>query len=80
MSEMSAEQAAFRAKGELQLTAKAFDELRKRLLMEIMDAKSADAAWQGVLAMRALNSVTTSLQSLVDTGTLADHYKENPNG
>jgi hypothetical protein len=80
MSEMSTEQAAFRATAELQLTAKAFNELRARYLTEIMQAPSADEAWRAVLALRALNSVTTSLQSLVDTGTLEKHYEENPNG
>jgi hypothetical protein len=44
MSEMSTEQAAFRATAELQLTAKAFNELRARYLTEIMQAPSATAA------------------------------------
>lgn len=80
MSEMSPEQAAFRAKAELQLTATAFNELRARYLTEIMQAQSAEDAWRAVLAMRALNSVTQSLQSLIDTGELEKHYKENPDG
>lgn len=80
MSEMSNEQAAFRAKAELELTSKAFDELRKRYLDEIMNAQTAEDGWRAILALRALNSVATSLHQFVVTGEIDKHVEENPNG
>lgn len=80
MTDLSPERAAFLAKTELQMTAKAFDELRRRYLDEIMSAQTPEAAWQAVLALRAANSVAASLNQFVTTGELETHFEENPNG
>ena len=77
---MSPEQAAFRARSELQLTSAAFDELRRRYLAEIMDAQTPEDGWRAILAMRSLNSVAQSLHSLIVTDDVNKHYEENPNG
>ena len=74
---MNPQQEALRAGAELELTKAAFNEIRTRLLAEIMDAKSAEEAWQAVLSMRACNSVTSSLQSYLDTEKLDAHHEEN---
>lgn len=73
---MNPQQEALRAGAELELTKAAFNEIRARLLSEIMEATSPEEAWQAILMMRATNSVTTSLQAYLDTGKLADHYEE----
>lgn len=81
MSEgMSVEQAAFRAKTELQLTARAFDALRARYLDEMLTAQTPEDGWRAILALRALNSVATSLHQYVVTADTDKHFEENPNG
>lgn len=73
---MNPQQEALKATAELELTAKAFNELRMRYLDEIMGAKNAEEAWVAVLALRSLNSVTKSLQSILDTQKLEEHYED----
>ena len=80
MSELSPAQAALRARGELEMTSKAFDALRKRYLDEMLAAKSPEEGWTAILAMRALNSVAMSLHQYVVTVDTDKHYEENPNG
>lgn len=80
MSELSNAQAAMKAKAEMELTAKAFDALRKRYLDEIMNAQTPEDGWRAILALRALNSVATSLHQFVVTGETDKHFEENPNG
>jgi hypothetical protein len=77
---MSPEQSALRAKGELELTAKAFDALRKRYIDEMLEAQTPEDGWRAILALRACNSVATSLHQYVVTAETDKHFEENPNG
>ena len=70
---------ARKAKQELEMTAEAFTALRVRHIKEILEAASPDEAYDGVLAVRALDSVAASLQSLSDTALIeeeAEQYAE----
>lgn len=77
---LTIEQAAFRGKAELQLTSAAFSALRQRYLDEILGAQSPEEAWGAVLAMRAVNSVATSLHHFVETGEIEKHYEDEIDG
>jgi hypothetical protein len=63
---------ARKAKQELELTAEAFTALRVRYIKEILAATSPEEAYDGVLAVRALESVAASLQSLSDTALIEE--------
>ena len=63
---------ARKAKHELELTAEAFTALRIRHIKEILGATSPEEAYDGVLAVRALDSVAASLQSLSDTALIEE--------
>ena len=70
---------ARKAKQELEMTAEAFTALRVRHIKEILEATSPGEAYDGVLAVRALDSVAASLQSLSDTALIeeeAEQYAE----
>lgn len=68
---------AAQARTELQLTGAAFDVLRARLVDEALAATQPDAAYDAVLAVRALDSVRVSLQSVVDTHEIEAKMEEN---
>lgn len=57
---------------ELEMTAEAFTALRIRHIKEILAATSPEQAYDGVLAVRALDSVAASLQSLSDTALIEE--------
>ncbi len=69
---MSAQNRARKAKVELELTAEAFTELRIRHIKAILASTSPDEAYDGVLAVRALDSVAESLRSLSDTALIEE--------
>jgi hypothetical protein len=63
---------ARKAKQELEMTAEAFTALRIRHIKDILAAASPEEAYDGVLAVRALESVAASLQSLSDTALIEE--------
>ena len=70
---------ARKAQLELEMTAEAFTALRVRHIKDILGAQSPEEAYDGVLAVRALDSVAASLQSLSDTALIeeeAEQYAE----
>lgn len=75
----NAKSRARKAKLELEMTAEAFTALRIRHIKDILGATSPEEAYDGVLAVRALDSVAASLQSLSDTALIeeeAEAYAE----
>lgn len=75
----NAKSRARKAKLELEMTAEAFTALRIRHIQDILGAQSPAEAYDGVLAVRALDSVAASLQSLSDTALIeeeAEAYAE----
>lgn len=73
---MSTRGRATKAKKELELASEAFTELRRRYIGEILAATSAEDAYDGVLAVRALDSVTASLEGLVDAALIEEKAEE----
>lgn len=69
---MNARRGAVMAKQELELTEKAFTELRKRYVDEMLAAQSPEQAYEGALAVRVLDSVRSSLESLLDTALIEE--------
>lgn len=64
------------AKGELELTRKAFTELRKRHIEEILAATAPEGAYEGVLAVRALDSVVASLEAATDSALIEEEAEQ----
>jgi hypothetical protein len=61
---------AFWADEVVKVTADAFEDVEHKLMRTVLSATSADAAWNGLLAYRALMEVRRQLNSYVDTGKL----------
>lgn len=54
----------------VKVTADAFEDVEMKLMRAVLTATNADAAWNGLLAYRALMEVRKQLNSYVDTGKL----------
>lgn len=67
---MTSGERAFWADEVVKVTADAFDDIEQKLMRTVLSATSADAAWNGLLAYRALMEVRRQLNSYVDTGKL----------
>lgn len=67
---MTSGERAFWADEVVKVTADAFDDIEQKLMRTVLSATSADAAWNGLLAYRALMEVRKQLNSYVDTGKL----------
>ncbi|MEL7445088.1 MAG: hypothetical protein AAGK02_04660 [Pseudomonadota bacterium] len=65
------------ARRELRLMDAAFSELRDRHINEILRATNADDAFQGVLAVRALDSVVKSLEAPIETHRIQRKLEED---
>jgi hypothetical protein len=61
---------AFWADEVVKVTADAFEDVEHKLMRQVLSATNADAAWNGLLAYRALMEVRRQLNSYVDTGKL----------
>ncbi len=61
---------AFWADEVVKVTADAFEDVEMKLMRAVLSATNADAAWNGLLAYRALMEVRKQLNSYVDTGKL----------
>lgn len=61
---------AYWAEEALKVTADAFEDVERRMLKTILDAQSADAAWNAILAYRGLTEARKQLNSYVDTGKI----------
>ncbi len=61
---------AFWADEVIKVTADAFDDVERRMLKTILNADSADQAWNALLAYRGLEAARKQLYTYVDTGKL----------
>ena len=61
---------AFWADEVIKVTADAFDDVERRMLKTILNADSADQAWNALLAYRGLDAAHKQLNTYVDTGKL----------
>ena len=61
---------AFWADEVIKVTADAFDDVERRMLKAILNADSADQAWNALLAYRGLDAARKQLNTYVDTGKL----------
>ena len=61
---------AFWADEVIKVTADAFDDVERRMLKAILNADSADQAWNALLAYRGLDAARKQLNTDVDTGKL----------
>jgi hypothetical protein len=61
---------AFWADEVIKVTADAFDDVERRMLKTILNADSADQAWNALLAYRGLDAARKQLNTYVDTGKL----------
>jgi len=61
---------AFWADEVVKVTADAFEDVEMKLMRQVLSATNADAAWNGLLAYRALMEVRKQLNNYVDTGKL----------
>ncbi len=67
-----AKRLARQAKTELDLIGKAFMEMRKRDIEDLLSSTSPDQAYKGVLAVRALDSLRKSLENIMDTALIEE--------
>ena len=74
------EKLAFMARAELSLTTKAFDELRKRLMDELLSATTPEDAYHGVIAVRSIDSVLKSFDAIIETPIIEKTVRENEDG
>ena len=61
---------AFWADEVIKVTTDAFDDVERRMLKTILNADSADQAWNALLAYRGLDAARKQLNTYVDTGKL----------
>ena len=67
---MTPTERAYWADEVVKVTADAFEDVEMKLMRAVLTATNADAAWNGLLAYRALMEVRKQLNSYVDTGKL----------
>lgn len=58
---------AVKARQELEITAGAFSSLEAKLIQAALDAETAEAAFEAVLARRVLQRVRQDMQTILDT-------------
>lgn len=61
---------AFWAEEVVKVTADAFDDVERRMMKAVLNADSADQAWNALLAYRGLDAARKQLNTYVDTGKL----------
>lgn len=67
---MTAGERAYWAEEVIKVTADAFDDVENRLMKAVLQATSADQAWNALLAYRGLDAARKQLNTYVDTGKL----------
>ena len=67
---MTPTERAYWADEVVKVTGDAFDDVERRMLKTILNADSADQAWNALLAYRGLEAARKQLNSYVDTGKL----------
>ena len=76
MTEAENLQRALQADHELKLTAECFARLRERYINDVLNARTPEQAYEGVLSVRVLDSVLRSLKSVIDTAGIDKIGKE----
>lgn len=76
MNEVQNLQRALQAEHELDITSEAFATLRERYITQTLAAKDPTAAYEAVLSVRVLDSVLSSLRSIIETSKLDKIGKE----
>ena len=67
---MTPTERAYWADEVVKVTGDAFDDVERRMLKSILNADSADQAWNALLAYRGLEAARKQLYTYVDTGKL----------
>lgn len=67
---MTPNERAYWADEVVKVTADAFEDVEKKLMRAVLQATSADQAWNALLAYRGLAEVRKQLNAYVDTGKI----------
>lgn len=65
---------AHRAAQELEQTNEAFAAVREGVVKKLLDAHDPDEAFKGVLQVRALDEVQSTLQRVIDAGRVEEQF------